>query len=125
MAASSTFEINDTLQITKGQWFPTDLDIDRHFQHPYSIDDVVDKVYEFRDKPWMRNFTVPPARCFLVENRDGKWIYRWHCHILEVTIDYIARTTSGKFTIIKIFSPDEMKSAFYIADRFEENNYFA
>ncbi len=37
MAKASTFELNDTLQITKAQGFPEFLDIKNHLQNPYSI----------------------------------------------------------------------------------------
>lgn len=124
MAASSTFEINDTLQITKDQWFPLELDIDQHLINSYSLDTVDGKIYQFKNKPGLRNFSVPPVRCFLVENRDSKRIYRWQCHILSVTVDYITRETSGIYKIIKLFTPEQMKQAFFIADRFEEMNYF-
>jgi hypothetical protein len=76
MAISASFEFNETLQITKEQGFPMALDLDQHLRHPYTIDDVIGKIYEFHDKPRLRNFAVPPIRCFFVENRDGKWIYR-------------------------------------------------
>lgn len=124
MAASSTFELNDTLQITKDQWFPVALDIRIHQKTPYKLSDLEGKIYTFTWKSWLRNFVAPPVRCFLVENIDGKRIYRGQCHILSTTIDYIKRKTSGTYTIIKIFSPEEMKYAFTIVDRFEDMNYF-
>lgn len=125
MASSSTFELNDTLQITKDQWFPQALDITTHLKNPYHFADIEWKIYSFQDKSGLRNFVVPPVRCFLVENIDGKRIYRGQCHILSTTVDYIKRETSWLYTIIKLFTPEEMKNAFTIVDRFEENNYFS
>lgn len=124
MAASSTFELNDTLQITKDQWFPIELYIDQHLVNSYTLDTVDGKIYQFKNKPGLRNFAVPPVRCFLVENIDGKRIYWGQCHILSITIDYIQRETSGTYKIIKLFTPEEMKQAFNIVDRFEDMNYF-
>ncbi len=124
MASSSTFELNDTLQITKDQWFPDVLNINVHIETPYKLGDVEGKIYTFTWKSWLRNFVAPPVRCFLVENVDGKRIYRGQCHILSTTVDYIKRETSGTYQIIKLFNFEEMKQAFNIVDRFEDMNYF-
>jgi len=64
------------------------------------------------------------VRNFLVEDIDGKWLYWGLCHILEIKHDYVNRTTSGKFKITYINTPDEMKTAFNLIDRVEKNNYF-
>ncbi len=125
MASSSTFELNDTLQITKQQWFPLELDINKHLKSPYNINDFEWKIFDFKNKNWLRNFVVPPVRCFLVENIDGKRIYRWLCHILEIKLDYINKITSGKYKIIKIFEPKDIKKAFEIVDWNKDTNYFS
>lgn len=117
-------ENNDTLQITKEQGFPAELVLETHLQTPFSAEDLREKVFEFKDKPKIRNYQQPPIRNFLVENRNGKWIYWGLIHILEITHDYENKTTSGKFKIIHINTPEEMKKAFELIDRNPETNYF-
>ncbi len=120
----SLIELNDTLQITKKQGFPSVLDLEKHLQSPLSADDFKDKIFEFHDKPDVRIYKLPPVRNFLVENKDGKWIYWGLIHILETTCDYVKKTTSGKFKIIYINTPEEMKKAHDLIDRRPETNYF-
>ena len=117
-------ENNDTLQITKEQGFPAELVLETHLQTPFSAEDFREQVFEFKDKPKIRNYQQPPIRNFLVENRNGKWIYWGLIHILEITHDYVNKTTSGKFKIIHINTPEEMKKAFELIDRNPETNYF-
>lgn len=119
----SYVEINDTLQITKEQGFPKELDWKQHIVKPYNAEQFKDKVFEFKNKPNIRNYHMPPVRNFLVENINGKWIYWGLVHILEVKHDYINKTTSGKFKITYINSPEEMKLAHSIIDRNSET-YF-
>ena len=92
----SYVELNDTLQITKEQGFPEELDWKQHLKNPY------------------------PVRNFLVENIDGKWLYWGQIHMLEVKHDYINKTTSGKFKIIYINKPEEMEMAHNLIDRNKE-----
>ncbi|HUQ85329.1 MAG TPA: hypothetical protein VM077_03305 [Candidatus Limnocylindrales bacterium] len=120
----SFIEINDTLQLTKEQGFSPSLNLEQHLKKPIVMADVTDQVFEFRDKQDIRIYKIPPVRNFLVENREGKWIYWGLVHIIEVTHDNNARTTSGKFKIIKINSPQEMKDAFSIIDTRPELNFF-
>ena len=120
----SFIEINDTLQIAKEQGWPSELDLDTHLKTPYKTEDFKDKVFEFEDKPKIRIFKLPPVRNFLVENRDGKWICWGLCHVIEVKHDNLKQTTSGKFKIIKIFTPDEIKQAEQITITDEELKYF-
>lgn len=119
----SYVENNDTLQITKEQGFPKELDWKQHIVKPYVAEQFKDKVFEFKNKPNIRNYHMPPVRNFLVENVNGKWIYWGLVHVLEVNHDYINKTTSGKFKIIYINSPEEMKLAHSIIDRNSET-YF-
>ncbi len=122
----SFIEINDTLQINKEQGFPVDvLDIHKHLEDPYTTEQFVDKVFSFKDKPQIRLYKVPPVRNFLVENRDCKWIYWGLCHITETTCDYVNKITSGKFKIIYINTPEEMKKAHELIDRNPDTNYFS
>ena len=119
----SYVEINDTLQITKEQGFPKELDWKQHIVKPYNAEQFKDKVFEFKNKPNIRNYHMPPVRNFLVENINGKWIYWGLVQILEIKHDYINKTTSGKFKITYINSPEEMRVAHNIIDRNSET-YF-
>jgi hypothetical protein len=120
----SFIEINDTLQITKEQGFPKELVIDRHLQNPYFLENFKDIVFEFSNKPAIRLYKAPPVRNFLVENINGKWIYWGLCHVIETTCGYIDKTTSGKFKIIYINTPEEMKKVHELIDRNPDTNYF-
>src|SRR4051812_12443929 len=100
----SLIEINDTLQLTKGQGFPAELDVDVHLEKPFTTEDFEGKIFEFKNKKDIRIYKIPPVRNFLVESKNGKWIYWGLCHILEITSDYENRMTSGKFRIIYINS---------------------
>lgn len=46
-------------------------------------------------------------------------------HILSLEFDYVNKTTSGTYKIIKINTPGEMKEAFNIMDMRPEMNYFS
>lgn len=118
-------EINDTLRITKEQGFPAELDLNRHLKNPYTLKDLDDKVFEFKSKPKIRIYKVPPVRNFLVEDIEGKWVYWGLVHILEVHHDYILQTTSGQFEIIYLYTADEMKKAHELIDRNPQTAYFA
>lgn len=120
----SFIELNDTLQITKDQGFPEELDLEKHLHTPFTTEDFQDRIFEFHNKPDVRIYKLPPVRNFFVENRDGKWIYWGLVHILETTCDYVNKTTSGKFKIIYINTPEEMKQAHKLMDRRPETQYF-
>lgn len=120
----SFIEINDTLQITKEQGFPKELDLETHLKTPYKSDDFKGQVFNFANKPKVRIYKLPPVRNFLVENREGKWVYWGLAHILEVTHDNVSQTTSGKFKIIHINSPEQMKQAHDLIDRNLSTQYF-
>jgi len=113
----SIIEINDTLQITREQGFPADLDIEKHKSTPFTAEQFTDRVFEFRDKPGIRFYQSPPVRNFLVENREGKWIYWGLVHIVEITHDHVGKTTSGKYKIIYLNTPEEMNKAHDLIDR--------
>ncbi len=121
----SFFEINDTLQLTREQGFPVELDIARHLLSPIELSEFTKRVFEFKNKKDVRIYQATPTRNFLVENRAGKWIYWGLCEILEITQDYVNKTTSGKFKITYINSPAEMKKAFDLIDRRLEFNHFS
>lgn len=119
----SLIEINDTLQISSEQGFPKELNYERHKIKPFTAEDFSDKIFEFRDKPKIRIYKLPPVRNFLVQNIDGKWLYWGLVHILEVRHDNINQTTSGKFKIIYIYTPEEMNYAHRLIDRNKETDY--
>lgn len=121
----SFIEINDTLQLTKEQGFPEELDLEQHLKTPYDVRDYEDKIFTFRAKPGVRIYKLPPIRNFLVENKNGKWIYWGLVHIVETTCDYVNKTTSGKFKIMYINTPDEMKTAHELIDRNLDTQYFS
>ncbi len=120
----SIVELNDTLQITKEQGFPQDLDLEKHLKNPLKAEDFAGIEFEFHSKPKIRNYQASPIRNFLVENRGGKWIYWGLVHITEVQLDYKNNTTSGKFKIEYLYNPNEMKKAHELIDRNPDTNYF-
>src|SRR3989344_3291519 len=103
----SLIEFNDTLQITTEQGFPKGLDLKKHLKKPFTTDDVKNKTFEFK-KPGRRIFHAPPTRCFLVHNINEKWLYWGHCEIVEQTIK--GDITTGKFRIIKIYTPEHQRA---------------
>lgn len=120
----SFIEMNDTLQLTKEQGFPQELQLEQHLKHPFTAADFTEKIFSFHDKKDIRVYQIPPTRNFLAENRDGKWIYWGMVHIVELTYDYEQKTTSGKFKIIHLYSPEEMKKAYKILDMRPGKDYF-
>jgi hypothetical protein len=120
----SYIETNDTLQISKEQGFPHELILETHLKTPYSSLQFKDIVFEFKGKPSLRIYHAPPVRNFLVENVNGKWIYWGLVHIIEETHDMVNKTTSGKYKIIYINTPEEMKKAHALIDRNPQTAYF-
>lgn len=117
-------ELNDTLQLTTEQGFPEELDLEKHKQESLKAEDFKDRVFEFHDKPEVRIYKIPPVRNFLVHNMNGKWLYWGLIHILETTCDYVKKTTSGKYKIIYIYTPEEMQKAHELIDRNAETDFF-
>lgn len=121
----SFIEINDTLRITKEQGFPAELNLETHLLRPYSIEEVKDKVFTFTSKPKVRVYKIPPVRNFLVEDVNGKWVYWGLCYILEINHDYEKEETSGKFKIVRLNTPEEMREMFKLTHFTNpEQNYF-
>lgn len=121
----SFIEINDTLRITKEQGFPAELDLVTHLQNPYDTGVVGDKIFTFTAKPKIRVYKVPPVRNFLVEDIDGKWVYWGLCYVLEVHHDYEKQETSGKYKIVRLNTPEEMKEMFKLTHFTNpEQNFF-
>ena len=71
----SYIELNDTLQITTKQGFPSKLNLKRHLKKAFTAKDFKNKVFEFHSKPGARIYHLAPLRCFLVHNINGKWLY--------------------------------------------------
>ena len=120
----SAIILNDTLQITREQGFPPELDLERHKQKPFTAEEFNGRTFEFTDKPGIRVYHAPPVRVFLVENRDGKWIYWGLVHVLEVAHNQERKTTSGRFKIIYLYTPEEMAKAHDLIDRNRETRFF-
>ena len=120
----SDIKINDTLQISKEQGFPSELNYEAHCHKPLRAEDLNGKEFEFHGKPGIRMYQVPPVRNFLVENRGGKWIYWGLIHITKIVHDYANKTTSGKFHIVYMYTPEEMQHAHAIIDRNKDTDFF-
>ena len=120
----SKVTINDTLQLTKEQGFPDALNLETHLKSPYQAQDFENTVFEFKNKSTIRIYQGLPVRNFLVENRDDKWIYWGLVHMLEVTHNHENETTTGKFKIIYLYTPEEMKKAHELIDRRKEMQFF-
>lgn len=111
----SNIEVNDTLNLTEEQGFPSDLlNRDRHLKKPICNDEFNGKVFRFC-KEDARLFHLDPVRVFLVQNLNGKWIVWGHAMIQSQEVrkrnpgpnwkvgDW---ETSGTFVIDKIYDPD-------------------
>jgi len=119
----SYVELNDTLQITTEQGFPKELQLEKHLKKPFTAEQFKGKIFEFKDKPKIRLYHQPPVRNFLAQNINGKWIYWGLIHIVEVSHNMAKQTTSGKFEIIYIYTPEEMKYAHKLIDRNKETDF--
>jgi len=119
----SFIEINDTVQISKEQGFPEELDYEQHKIKPLVASNFEGKIFEFKNKSKVRIYHLPPVRNFLVQNIDGKWLYWGLVHVIEVVHDNLNQTTSGKFKIIYIYTPEEMKHVHKLIDRNKDTDY--
>lgn len=121
----SFIELNDCLRISKDQGFPDFLDIQRHLQNPFNFDDIEGKIFKFSAKEKLRVYQQPPVRNTLVEDLDGKWLYWGLCYIIEIKHDYVLQTTSGKYKIVRLNSPEEMQEHFKLTHIVNlEQNFF-
>lgn len=120
----SYIEFNDTLQLTSEQGFPIELNLEQHLKSHFDLKQFSGKTFHFQDKSGIRVFHAPPVRNFLVENRDGKWIYWGLVQITQVVHDYEKQTTSGQFFLLYLNSPKEMKIAQKLIDGRSEKAYF-
>lgn len=109
-------EVNDTLQITHEQGFPTDVfNLQKHQKDPVTLKDVEGMVFEFHGKPRARIYHLEPVRIFLVENIKGKWLFWGHAQIQSQFISKILDNkgnwngdwqTSGSYTMSQVYDPD-------------------
>jgi hypothetical protein len=113
----SFVEVNDTLQITKAQGFPKELDYEKHLKKPFTVADFNSREFSFTDKKEIRIYQQPPVTNLFVENIDGKWLFWGMVEITEIRHDYVKKVTSGKYRIIQIYSPSEMKQMEKLIDR--------
>ena len=120
----SFIEANYTLQISTEQGFPEVLDYEKHKVKQFTAEDFKDKIFEFKDKPKVRIYQAPPVNNFLVHNIEGKWLYWGLIHVIEVVHDNIKQTTSGKFKIVYIYTPEEMRQIHKLIDRVKETDFF-
>ena len=120
----SILEINDTLQLTTEQGFPSDLfNLERHRQRPITLDEVGDRVFEFTGKTGPRFFHLAPVRVYWFHKIDGKWLAWGQIVMQEQTIhpnpaasesganmsintsNPDSWATSGKYKVLKIYDP--------------------
>jgi len=120
----SYIEINDTLQITSAQGFPKELNIKKHLKNPYKLKEFKNRVFTFTNKANIRIFHSPPVRVFFAQNINDVWLYWGLVEIQELKLDMVKKTTSGKYKIVKIFTPKEMKNAEDILHNSNDNTYF-
>ena len=92
--AAADLIINDTLQLTDAQGFPSRLELN--------------KEYSF-EKDKRRLYRLPPARVFLAHNKNGTWDYRGEALITELTILPLESKTKGKFKVVKLYSEEHRK----------------
>ncbi len=92
--AAADLVINDTLQLTSAQGFPDKVELN--------------KEYRF-EKDKRRLYRLPPARVFLVHNKNGNWDYKGEALITELTILPLGEKTVGKFKVVKLYTEEHRK----------------
>ena len=102
----SIIEINDTLKIAKERGFPHELKLEDHVENPENSRQFIGSEFIFWNKD-ERLYHRPPARVFLVEEIDGKWLYWGNALVLEQTIKN--GKTEGRYEITKIYQPEFQK----------------
>ena len=117
------FITNDTLRISKEQGFPAFLDLETHLAKPFTLADVEGQTFSFT-KPDLRLYQPTPIRVSWVEDINGKWVYWGMIRVLSTTLDFEKNTTSGLYQVVKLFTPEQMRSYFDMKDGVEDNNYF-
>jgi hypothetical protein len=130
----SYVEINDTLQLTTEQGFPSDLlNLEHHMSRPVTLKDVEGRIFSFKDKPSARLFQLDPVRVYFVHNIDGNWLFWGRVAIQSQTIhkkldanggwtegDWL---TSGTYRIIDVYAPDYQRT-FTLHEAPGDRNFF-
>lgn len=116
----NSIEVNDTLQISVKQGFPTDVfELERHRKKPVTISDVAGRIFDFHDKPRARVYHLEPVRVFLVENIDGKWLFWGHAQIQDQTIEKALDAngkwngewkTRGHYLMSQVYNPEHQET---------------
>ncbi|MFA7335668.1 MAG: hypothetical protein WC028_02700 [Candidatus Obscuribacterales bacterium] len=130
----SYLEINDTLQLTIEQGFPSNLlDLTKHTQNPISIHEVENTLFEFHGKKSARIFHLDPVRVFLVQNIDDKWLFWGKVYMQSQTVSKVLDQTgqwlnnewqtSGTYKIIDLYEP-EYQRAFTRREAPKGKSYF-
>ena len=130
----SYLEINDTLQITTEQGFPSDiLNRDKHLENPIKLSDVQGKIFEFHAKKNARIFHLDPVRVYLVHNINDKWLFWGRIYIQSQTISKVLDgegkwsnqewQTSGTFVIVDLYDPEYQKT-FTTREAIEGKSFF-
>lgn len=109
----SGVEINDTLQITTEQGFPSkQMNRAEHVRNPLTTEMFSGKIFTFQGKLGARIFQLSPVRVYLVHNVEGKWLFWGKIAVIEQSITQVhegARAgeweTGGKYSILEIYDP--------------------
>lgn len=102
----TTVEFKDTLKLTKENGFPSYINLERHVADSESSRIFLGKVISFRAKGEVV-YNHFPARVFLVEDINGRWLYWGNGIVLEQTIGDMI--TKGECIITKIYEPEFQK----------------
>jgi len=130
----SHVEINDTLQLTDAQGFPSDVfSLCKHYENPITLKDVEERIFSFHDKPSARIFQLDPVRVYFVHNIDGKWLFWGRVFIqsqkIEKKLDHCGNwdqeswVTSGTYKVIDVYNPEYQKT-FTLHEAPDDRNYF-
>jgi hypothetical protein len=115
----SNIELNDTLQLSEEQGFPSEiLNLEKHQKAPITLDEVKDRIFSFHSKDSARVFHLDPVRVFLVQNIGGKWLFWGHAMIQSQEITKVNPgpawktgdwQTSGTYKIVALHDPEYQK----------------
>ncbi len=103
-------EFNDTLKLSKGGGFPSDLNLNDYVKDSLRIrEKFLGQTFDF-EKSDVRIFhTGADTRVFLVEDINGMWLYWGHAVIEKLSTD--GEVTSGRYRITKLYDIDYQRLA--------------
>ncbi len=128
----SIIDLNDTLEITDAQGFPSDVfDLARHQRDPITIDQVAGRVFTFQGKVKPRVFQLDPVRVFFYHNLpdangNTKWLAWGEVLIQSLHIQKNPNSehkgkrnesdpnqwiTGGTYTMLKVYDPEYQRIA--------------